>query len=870
MTSTYHDARLLTPFDPEDARYQQEIKISFGPNAEAKTWIPKSMSIAAFIERLAEHREGKKDGPAFVTGEVIGKRRVKAAMKGLYAVGLDIDCGIPSATVDAAMVKRNCLAIRYTTHSHFRDRTELKLDPITKWAKGAEIDDDLIQRYLREEKHWAEEILLSARFVGQDHTERGLMGFVEHAPMAKHRVVFPFAAPFVIADEAKGTTQQAAMDKWSKVPLALAESLGLPIDKTGVDPSRLFFTPRHARNRPWEITITGGALLDWRDLTLEDPLEELAREGARSGGKSKTDAGRELGRDWSRDRAEGFQIVDVLRNECPDKIRRESGAGVNIECPFDDSHSNSGDPEDSACWAVNAGEGQSPVFTVSCRHDSCREFTCLDMLAKMLADKWFGREVLESGDYNPEIDGSESGSGGDSEDSRPDVFDFYEEDKLIEEIDSVCRVIALGGKRRFAVLGPDREPQFLTRADAAVELAQYKLWRNKGTEAEPDWVAKSGFDIWLASSKRQRNFDGAEFNPAGVREGILNLWTGFAVEPAPGDWSLLRAHMWENICQRNEEHFAWLMGWHAQLFQEPGRKSGVAVVLRGDVGVGKTKLFEWIGNIIGDRHALVADKSEQCTGKFNAQLEQNIFVSAEEAFFAGDPAQGRALKHLITGHKLMYEPKGRDAYMGRSYSRLGMTTNDKWAVAAVRRERRYLILDVAPTRQKDGAYFAAIDRQMRNGGAAAMLYDLLRHDYSGIDFQNPPVTDALRDIIQRGIDNSEKWLQSVLEEGRFPVRQDSGREEIEWEEKGCEVAKAEIVASYNDFVPNFKKVPATSQDVFNFFKASKLTGITPSKMSNGMSGRVPSWKFPSLAAARADYANATGYSFESTADDASE
>ena len=102
---------------------------------------------------------------------------------------------------------------------------------------------------------------------------------------------------------------------------------------------------------------------------------------------------RELGR-WSRVYAERFQIEDVLQAECPDRIRGKASAGVDIECPFDEGHSNAGESDDRACFAVNAGEGTSDWFAVSCRHDSCREFTQLDMLGKMLEDGWFTRDVL--------------------------------------------------------------------------------------------------------------------------------------------------------------------------------------------------------------------------------------------------------------------------------------------------------------------------------------------------------------------------------------------------------------------------------------------------------------------------------------------
>jgi hypothetical protein len=392
----FHDASVLTPFDPSDDRYVQEMIITVGGSAESKNWKPVVMDIATFFMRLSEHKEGKKDGPAFVVGKMVEGRRLKNAVISLSGVGLDIDTGTPLATVYAALKDLGCSAICYTTHSHNKTRTEFKKDALLKFASGEEIGDDQIKRYLIS-KEWDASVIESAFYVGDEHNEKGIMAIVEHAPMPKTRIIIPFAKPFVIADE--GVTQQAAMERWTKVPLALAEKLNIPLDKTGTDPSRLFYFPRHAKNRPYEISIFGGDLFDWRSLELDDPLDRLAAEVSKGTSKSKTEGGRALGR-WSMKAAHGFQIVDVLETYCPDRIRGKGTSGVDIECPFDENHNNPGDLDDRACFAVNAGDGTTEWFTISCRHESCRQYTLLDMLGKMVTDGWFDRSVLDDDQFN--------------------------------------------------------------------------------------------------------------------------------------------------------------------------------------------------------------------------------------------------------------------------------------------------------------------------------------------------------------------------------------------------------------------------------------------------------------------------------------
>ena len=266
------------------------------------------------------------------------------------------------------------------------------------------------------------------------------MVFVTHCPMPKHRVIVPLGQPFVIADEAP--TQVEAMKKWAKVPTALAALLGVPLDKSCTDPSRLFYLPRHAKGRPFEITLFGGPLFDWHTLELDDPYEVAVQELNKGKAKSVTKEGRGLGR-WSMSHSFGFQAADAVNDFAPDKIRGSASRGYDIECPFDENHSNSGDRDDRACFVVNAGEGSSEFFTISCRHEGCRDKTMLDMLGKMLKDRWFERSVLEDERYNAIVEGEGTQTGARlMPTGSAELFNFLE--TKIGDLDSVYdnRIVA--------------------------------------------------------------------------------------------------------------------------------------------------------------------------------------------------------------------------------------------------------------------------------------------------------------------------------------------------------------------------------------------------------------------------------------------
>jgi hypothetical protein len=101
-------------------------------------------------------------------------------------------------------------------------------------------------------------------------------------------------------------------------------------------------------------------------------------------------------------------------------------------------------------------------------------------------------------------------------------------------------------------------------------------------------------------------------------------------------------------------------------------------------------------------------------------------------------------------------------------------------------------LDVAAHHQNDSAYFAAIDRQMEAGGAAAMLYDLLHMDLTDFDVRKMPSTDALVDQKLHSLEGDTKWLLDVLMTGEIP----GAVADIDWGTTAIDVVKEELHRSY--------------------------------------------------------------------------
>ena len=273
---------------------------------------------------------------------------------------------------------------------------------------------------------------------------------------------------------------------------------------------------------------------------------------------------------------------------------------------------------------------------------------------------------------------------------------------------------------------------------------------------------------WLADPNR-RQFSGIEFipNPDGApaTPGYLNLWRGFSVAPSEqGSWSIFRDHLFVNVCQEDHRLFEWVLAWFAHMVQRPRERIGTALVLRGRMGTGKTKVGEVFGSLIA-AHYFQVDDARYLLGQFNAHMAACLLIQAEEAMWAGDKAAEGRLKGLVTSDHQMIESKGVDPIRIQNFVRLMMTSNESWVVPAGMDERRFCVLDVAPHCAQDHGYFHAMQEQLNNGGRERLLYDLLQYDLSKVNLRKIPRTQALLEQKIRSLDPLDGWWLSRLMDG---------------------------------------------------------------------------------------------------------
>jgi hypothetical protein len=267
--------------------------------------------------------------------------------------------------------------------------------------------------------------------------------------------------------------------------------------------------------------------------------------------------------------------------------------------------------------------------------------------------------------------------------------------------------------------------------------------------------------------------------PRGLANRVdFNTWRGFRVRPAGGEWNLFRDHLETVVCRGNTAWCEYLLNYFAHMVQFPGRLPGVALVIRGQQGTGKTLVYKMFELLLYSWNAVLLEDPKRIAGHFNSHLAEKILVCADEALFARDKQIVGKLKSTITAEHMLFEAKGFDAVPLQNYVRLLIISNDEHVVHAAADERRYFVLETADTfAQRRGEalyaaakrrrpYFDAISRQMmREGGAAAMMYDLQRRDIAGFDPRIFPDTPFLARQKELSREPHEQWLADKLADG---------------------------------------------------------------------------------------------------------
>ncbi|HKK66637.1 MAG TPA: primase-helicase family protein, partial [Bacteroidales bacterium] len=257
------------------------------------------------------------------------------------------------------------------------------------------------------------------------------------------------------------------------------------------------------------------------------------------------------------------------------------------------------------------------------------------------------------------------------------------------------------------------------------------------------------------------------------------------------------------------------------------------------------------------QHFLPVSQASQIAGRFNGHLKNKLLVFIDEGFWAGDKAAEGVLKSIVTEPWIAIEQKNQDTIRVRNHVNLMMASNNDWVVPANKGERRFHVLDIPDAKQGDHGYFDKLMHQMyKKGGLEAMLYDLLKADFSDVNLSKFENTKGLFEQKVHTMSTEMQYWYERLQDGRLLSYREDDNEYGDFSngvtDDWMDVKTTDQHRDYLIYVDKMKERFPKSSTEFGIF----LTTVCPwVKRFRKRTGSNLEWwrRFPPLAECREEF-----------------
>lgn len=328
---------------------------------------------------------------------------------------------------------------------------------------------------------------------------------------------------------------------------------------------------------------------------------------------------------------------------------------------------------------------------------------------------------------------------------------------LLQDYNERFAVVSVEGKFRVADLDvpPSEPPMFMLKEDFI------NFYGTDYATIDDKQIPKP--KLWLTNPRR-RSYRTVDFLPGeDDNYRVLNLWTGFAVQPVKGDCTGWLALLRDIICGNNDELARWLLHWFANIVREPRSKPLTAPVIIGTQGAGKSLLFKYFAQILGSAYTHVSNE-EHIYGKFNRHLATTLLLHSDEALYGGEKKHRGIIKSLIADEYRIFEQKGIDARQVRNYLRLALTSNEAHAAPAEPNDRRFTVIDMGD-RMIDKELVKKVVDELNGTGPAALFDFLLEMNYDPAIPRTNVKNEALQVLKSINASPLESWWLDRLQTG---------------------------------------------------------------------------------------------------------
>lgn len=256
---------------------------------------------------------------------------------------------------------------------------------------------------------------------------------------------------------------------------------------------------------------------------------------------------------------------------------------------------------------------------------------------------------------------------------------------------------------------------------------------------------------------------------------VLNGYIPAKIIRKEGDVSLFLYHLAKLF--PNDRDRLIVLSYLAAQVQYIGSKFQFALLFQGMEGNGKTFLIEVMRYCLGSQYFHTPNASD-VANKFNAWLQNKLFIALEEIYVSDKREVSDTLKPLITARHIEIQAKGGNQFTGDNRANFILTSNYKDAIRKTKEDRRYCVFYTPQQEAGDleawgmtNEYFNTLHHWAENGGYAAIAHFLQNFEIP--DEFNPatsckraPATSSTTEAIALSAGSVEQELQEAIDQGR--------------------------------------------------------------------------------------------------------
>ena len=223
------------------------------------------------------------------------------------------------------------------------------------------------------------------------------------------------------------------------------------------------------------------------------------------------------------------------------------------------------------------------------------------------------------------------------------------------------------------------------------------------------YIEKKFIEIWLDDATIRR-YDNYVFKPPNnsVEDYEYNSWVDFKINNVSVEEDETIINRWLEYMKNlfdDDNVVQYIIAYFANRLQNPASRNKVCIVLYGEEGDGKNRLYDIFKNIFGETYFTELESAKQMFGAHSCIEKEKLFVCVNEAKGKDNYENSDILKARITTDTLMINPKGIQEFKIENYCDYIMTTNNANAVNIHDKSRRFLLVETTSFYSRNSEFF---------------------------------------------------------------------------------------------------------------------------------------------------------------------